>query len=67
LKAQIHAVLAKCGASVPMSDLFGVAGQQMLDQLRLPDVYAGRIAAALMIHTKFVEPLSTIPADPARA
>src|SRR5262245_50011311 len=45
LKAQIHAVLAKCGVSVPMSDLFGVAGQQMLDQLRLPEVYAGRIVS----------------------
>jgi transposase len=45
LKAQVHAVLAKCGVRVAMSDLFGVAGQQMLDQLRLPDVYAGRIAS----------------------
>jgi transposase len=45
LKAQVHAVLAKCGVQVAMSDLFGVAGQQLLDQLRLPDVYAGRIAS----------------------
>lgn len=45
LKAQIHAVLAKCGVHVPMSDLFGAAGQQMLDQLRLPGVYAGRVTS----------------------
>ncbi|WP_406036342.1 IS110 family transposase [Micromonospora sp. NBC_00898] len=45
LKAGVHGVLAKCGVSVPMSDLFGVAGQQLLAELRLPDVYAGRIAS----------------------
>ncbi len=28
-----------------MTDLFGVAGQQLLDELRLPDVYAGRITS----------------------
>jgi hypothetical protein len=27
------------------TDLFGVAGQQLLDQLRLPDVDAGRITS----------------------
>ena len=30
-KAQVHAVLAKCGVAVPMSDLFGVAGTDLLD------------------------------------
>jgi transposase len=45
LKAGVHAVLAKCGVAVPMSDLFGVAGQQLLTDLRLPEVYAGRITS----------------------
>ncbi len=31
LKAQVHAVLAKQGVRVPMTDLFGVAGGQLLD------------------------------------
>jgi hypothetical protein len=35
LKAQVHAVLAKQGVQVPMSDLFGVGGQTLLDELRL--------------------------------
>src|SRR5436190_64125 len=35
LKAQVHAVLAKNGVTVTMSDLFGVAGGQLLDQLAL--------------------------------
>jgi transposase len=45
LKAGVHAVLAKCGVAVPMSDLFGVGGQRLLDELRLPPAYAGRIAS----------------------
>jgi transposase len=44
-KAQVHAVLAKCGVAVPMSDLFGVGGTQLLDALRLPAPYAARIAS----------------------
>lgn len=44
-KAQVHAVLAKCGVSVPMSDLFGVAGTDLLDGLQLPAAFAARIAS----------------------
>src|SRR5512142_2952672 len=44
-KAGVHAVLAKCGVAVPMSDLFGAGGQQLLDELALPGVYLGRIAS----------------------
>jgi transposase len=42
LKASVHAVLAKEGVRVAMSDLFGVAGQAMLDELRLGPAYAAR-------------------------
>jgi transposase len=45
IKASVHAVLAKCGVNVPMSDLFGVGGTRLLDGLQIPDVYAGRIAS----------------------
>jgi transposase len=34
LKCQIHGVLAGAGVHVPMSDLFGVGGQQLLSELR---------------------------------
>jgi len=44
-KAQIHAVLAKCGVQVLMSDLFGAAGIQLLNDLQLPKPYAARIAS----------------------
>jgi transposase len=44
-KAEVHAVLAKCGISVPMSDLFGVGGTALLDRVELPGPYAARIAS----------------------
>jgi transposase len=44
-KAEIHAVLAKCGIQVPMTDLFGLAGTALLDRLDLPAPYAARIAS----------------------
>lgn len=44
-KAEVHAVLAKCGVQVSLTDLFGVAGNQLLDRLALPAPYAARIAS----------------------
>jgi len=41
----VHAVLAKCGIQVLMSDLFGVDGTRLLDRLRLPAPYPARIAS----------------------
>jgi transposase len=45
LKAQVHAVLAKCGLLVPVSDLFGVGGRNRLARLELPVVYRARVDA----------------------
>ncbi|RJQ90066.1 IS110 family transposase [Amycolatopsis panacis] len=42
-RAEIHAVLATCGVQVPMTDLFGVAGIDLLNRVGLPGVYRGRI------------------------
>jgi transposase len=44
-KAEVHAVLAKCGVQVLMSDLFGVAGTDLLDGLHLPAPYTARIGS----------------------
>src|SRR5512133_202475 len=44
-RAQVHSVLAKQGVAVPMSDLFGVTGSQLLDRLDLPKPYAARITS----------------------
>jgi transposase len=43
LKAQAHAVLAKQGVQVPMSDLFGVAGTKLLDELGLDAPFQARV------------------------
>jgi transposase len=43
LKAQVHAVLAKQGVRVPMSDLFGVAGTKLLDELALDAPFHARV------------------------
>src|SRR5437762_4452526 len=40
LKAQVHAVLAKQGVTVAVSDLFGVGGQRLLDTLELDPPFA---------------------------
>lgn len=42
---QAHAVLAKRGIAVPMSALFGVAGNAFLDELPLPAAYTARLRA----------------------
>ncbi len=44
-KAEVHAVLAKCGVQVVMTDLFGLAGTELLDRLDVPAAYAARIAS----------------------
>lgn len=42
-KAQVHAVLAKEGVTVPMSDLFGVGGQRLLDEVELGKAFRVRV------------------------
>jgi transposase len=42
-KCQVHAVVATCGVSVRMSDLFGQAGNQLLDRLALPTAFQARV------------------------
>jgi transposase len=48
-RAEVHAVLAKCGVTVSMSDLFGIDGTALLDCLRdsaqLAAPYAARIGS----------------------
>lgn len=42
-KAEVHAVLAKSGVQVPMSDLFSDSGNDLLDRCPLPGPYAARV------------------------
>ncbi|MFR9778405.1 IS110 family transposase [Micromonospora sp. MS34] len=43
LKAQVHSVFAKQGVRVAMSDLLGVGGQQLLDDLQLDAPFNARV------------------------
>jgi transposase len=43
LKCQVHAVLASAGIAVPMSDLFGVAGSELLEQVALPAAMRAKV------------------------
>ena len=47
LKAQIHAVLAKAGVLIAVSDVFGVTGRQRLAKVPLGPAYAERIRSLL--------------------
>ena len=49
LKCQVHAILADHGVAVPMTDLFGVGGRELLERLALPPTSAGRVAANLRL------------------
>ena len=43
LKSQVHAILAKEGVAVPMSDLFGKHGGQLLDDVALATAFRVRV------------------------
>jgi transposase len=53
LKAQVHAVLAKEGVHVPMSDLFGKAGMSLLADTRLGTCYRMRVDSLLELIDAF--------------
>jgi transposase len=47
LKNRIHAILIAFGHPCPVSDLFGVDGRRRLEQMKLPERWAGDVHAAL--------------------
>lgn len=51
LKCQVHGVLAGAGAHVPISDLFGPGGQQVLAAARLATESRARVDSALRLVT----------------
>jgi transposase len=51
LKCQVHAVLAGAGVQVPMSDLFGPGGQQLLAATRLAVESRSRVDSLLRLIT----------------
>jgi transposase len=47
LKNRIHSTLIAFGHQVPMADLFGVAGRQLLDSLEIPEPWRGHVDASI--------------------
>ena len=60
LKAQVHAVLAKQGVMVAVSDLFGVGGQQLLDRLQLGAPFAARVDSLRRLIDAFTFEIDTL-------
>jgi transposase len=53
LKCQIAAVLAGAGAAVALSDLFGVAGRELLQRVVLPSAMRAKVNSALRLIDAF--------------
>jgi transposase len=53
LKAQVHAVLAKEGVAVGLTELFGPAGLELIEQARLAPVYRLRTTSLLELIDTF--------------
>ena len=49
LRCQVHAVLAGRGITIPVSDLFGVAGSKLLSQVKLPAASQYRLDSLLQL------------------
>ena len=49
LKNRIHQTLIGFGHQCPVSDLFGVAGRQLLERLALPEPWQGTVTAAVRL------------------
>jgi len=62
LKAQIHGVLAKEGVTVPVSDLFGRAGRELLDTVHLGAAYATRVASTRELIESFETEIAMLEA-----
>jgi transposase len=67
LKAQVHAVLAKEGVRVGMSDLFGVGGQELLDHVPLGRAYAIRVESLRDVIEIFDREIGMLEGDVSQA
>jgi transposase len=58
--AQVHAVLARQGVTVPMSDLFGTAGRTLLAEARLDAPSNARVLSLLRLIDAFTFEIDTV-------
>jgi transposase len=67
VRAHVHAVPAKEGIAVSVSDLFGKAGREQLSTVRLAPAYQDRIEALLRLHEVLDGEVETAMAQTRRA
>jgi transposase len=60
LKAQVHAVLAKEGVAVPMTSLFSVGGNELLDDIELAPAFAARAASLRRLIAHYDEQVAEV-------
>jgi transposase len=60
LKNRIHSTLITFGHPCPVTDLFGVAGRQLLDRLALPQPWRGTVDASLELIDYLERQIATI-------
>jgi len=63
LKHRIHAVLLAHGRPCPVSDLFGVAGRELLERLDVPEPWRTNVEASLRMLDHLADEISSIEAD----
>ena len=62
LKNRIHSALMSFGRPCPVTDLFGIAGRELLAKLELPEPWRGNIAASLALIDSLEEQVGEINA-----
>ena len=60
LKHRIHATLISFGRPCPVTDLFGVAGRELLDRLDVPQPWRGTVDASLRLIDDLDRQIDTI-------
>jgi transposase len=66
LKQRVHASLLAHGKPCPVSDLFGVAGRNLLERLQLPEPWAGTLAASLRLIDELDREIAGCESEPRR-
>lgn len=67
LKNRVHSTLITHGRTVPVSDLFGVTGRQLLDELELPQAWAESTSATLQVIDHLEDQISRCARELSRA
>jgi transposase len=63
LKNRVHSTLIAFGKPCPMSDLFGVAGRELLDSLAVPEPWRDNVEASLVLVDELDRQITAIASE----